>query len=243
MEPNVELQRELTAATRDILARYDIYLRADDDPGDEDVEVVVPEGVAPDDTFEVARQISPADIGPIPEPEPAPDPEPAPASPWFAGSGQDWVAAPPWVDVKEDTGGSSAPKNPRSSAKPGAAKKRRSSRALTGELRTVNRGDGVDTTMLRKEPNGRSDDDVWLENEAEVETGQTVELLKTENDFAFVRTSDGDEGYVLATYLVPHEARRSRRAHSGGGGKRKSKRKSKKRKSKKRKSKRKTKKR
>ena len=256
MEPNVELQRELTEATRDILARYDIYLRADD-------------------TFEVARQISPADIGPIPEPEPAPDPEPAPASPWFAGSGQDWVTAPPWVDVKEDTGGSSAPKNPRSSAKPGAAKKRHSNKALTGDIRTINRDDGVELTELRKEPITRTDDDVDDDADVEVNNGQTVELLKIENDFAFVRTSDGDEGYLRAEYLGPPsrayevaaldpvararqeraatrarvreaalgQPRVHRRTHGGGKYKRKSKKKSKKRKSKKRKSKRKTKKR
>jgi len=265
MEPNVELQRELTEATRDILARYDIHLRADlaraltvlevpegvsagmallvGGPDGADVEVVVPKGVAAGDTFEV-------NLGPMHEPAPAP------ASP-AAGSDQDWVTAPPWVDVKEDTGGSSAPKNPRSSTKPGASVKRRSMRALTGEIRTVNRGDGVDTTLLRKEPNGRSDDDAWLENEAEVENGQTVELLKIENDFAFVRTSDGDEGYVLAKYLGPHlglasrrgllhmraTGRRARDYVAGGKYKRKSKRKSKRRKSKKRKSKRKTKKR
>lgn len=55
--------------------------------------------------------------------------------------------------------------------------------------------------MLRKEPNGCSDGDVWLESEAEVETGQTVALLKTEKGFALIRTSDGDEGYVRAAYL------------------------------------------
>ena len=55
--------------------------------------------------------------------------------------------------------------------------------------------------MLRKEPSGRSDDDVWLDNEAEVETGQTVELLDEANGFSLVRTSDGDEGYIRSGYL------------------------------------------
>ena len=46
--------------------------------------------------------------------------------------------------------------------------------------RRVDRGDGVDTTMLRKNPTADAGDDAWLDSEAEVETGETVEFIKKE---------------------------------------------------------------
>ena len=46
--------------------------------------------------------------------------------------------------------------------------------------RRVDRGDGVETTMLRKNTTADAGDDAWLDSEAEVETGETVEFIKKE---------------------------------------------------------------
>ena len=107
--------------------------------------------------------------------------------------------------------------------------------------RRVDRGDGVDTTMLRKNPTADAGDDAWLDSEAEVETGETVEFIKKEvslpkrdgNDrpvtllnrrvllsqgaFALVATKEGDEGWLRANYIHSMEAtnRRSKRCAPG----------------------------
>ena len=107
--------------------------------------------------------------------------------------------------------------------------------------RRVDRGDGVDTTMLRKNPTADAGDDAWLDSEAEVETGETVEFIKKEvslpkrdgNDrpmtllnrrvllsqgaFALVATKEGDEGWLRATYIHSMAAtnRRSKRCAAG----------------------------
>ena len=38
----------------------------------------------------------------------------------------------------------------------------------------------METTMLRKNPTADAGDDAWLDSEAEVETGETVEFIKKE---------------------------------------------------------------
>jgi len=95
--------------------------------------------------------------------------------------------------------------------------------------------------MLRKNPTADAGDDAWLDSEAEVETGETVEFIKKEvslpkrdgNDrpvtllnrrvllsqgaFALVATKEGDEGWLRATYIHSMAAtnRRSKRCAAG----------------------------
>ena len=65
----------------------------------------------------------------------------------------------------------------------------------------MERGDGVETTMLRKSPSPDAGDGAWLDNEAEVETDELVELLKTVGAFALIATKAGDEGCARHTYI------------------------------------------
>ena len=79
-------------------------------------------------------------------------------------------------------------------------------------MRTVDRKDGVETTMLRKNPTPDSSDDAWLDNEAEVETGDTVELVCEEGGFSLICTQKGkDEGWVRSGYLHPLQKRKTSR--------------------------------
>eukprot|EP00940_MAST-03C_sp_MAST-3C-sp2_P003410 g3410.t1 len=63
------------------------------------------------------------------------------------------------------------------------------------------RNKGPNFTMLRSAPNKAK---TWVKNaNNQVQNGEIVFRLKTDNDFALVRTSKGVEGYIRTSYLYP----------------------------------------
>jgi hypothetical protein len=70
--------------------------------------------------------------------------------------------------------------------------------------RTFKRDDGSASSLLRKNPTPDASDDAWLDNEAEVENDDTVELVREEGGFSLIRTRCKSEGWVRSAYL--HEA-------------------------------------
>ena len=72
--------------------------------------------------------------------------------------------------------------------------------AAGGEQTMVVRlGDEDGPVLLRKKPNHRKGP--WLKNRAAVDEDATVTVLKREGAFAFVRTHDGDQGFIKAACL------------------------------------------
>ena len=72
--------------------------------------------------------------------------------------------------------------------------------AEDGEQTMVVRlGDEDGPVLLRKKPNHRKGP--WLKNRAAVDEDATVTVLKREGAFAFVRTHDGDQGFIKAACL------------------------------------------
>jgi hypothetical protein len=70
--------------------------------------------------------------------------------------------------------------------------------------------------MLRCRADPSDDDDVWVDNEACVDDGDIVNVVRQEGEFMLVRTKDGDEGYIRCGYVhksttsahVPEESTR-----------------------------------
>lgn len=81
----------------------------------------------------------------------------------------------------------------------------------------MQRGDGVDATMLRKVAVAVGED-VWSDSKATVDNGEAVTLLVdpagSTAEFGRVRTRGGDEGYIRRAYLEPVVRRQSRRVGS-----------------------------
>ena len=69
----------------------------------------------------------------------------------------------------------------------------------------VQRGDAVESTLLRKVATHSRDGDVWVDSRTAVANGELVTVLRREAEFAWIRTDAGIEGYVKLTYLAAEE--------------------------------------
>ncbi len=79
------------------------------------------------------------------------------------------------------------------------------------KLATHSRRDGESTTLLRCKADKARTSDVWTTPRCCLQADESVTLLRLnapgEQDFAFVRTSSGIEGFVLAAHLQQSVAR------------------------------------
>eukprot|EP01046_Picozoa_sp_COSAG06_P029596 COSAG06_NODE_2754_length_6338_cov_31.078859_2_plen_1758_part_00 len=72
----------------------------------------------------------------------------------------------------------------------------------TVEMASVHRGDGNDSTMLRKKPTASRSAEAFVDCETCVDEGETVTVLQHVRSYAQVRTSSGKEGWMKKMFLV-----------------------------------------
>ena len=73
----------------------------------------------------------------------------------------------------------------------------------------VGRSDGGTSTLLRKNATASRDASNYLDSRAAVTDGDKVEVLRFQQEFCWVKTASGEEGYLNTSYLSAAEVRRS----------------------------------